>query len=413
MSALVSTVSKVLKDRYLAPLNRQLNDEVLVFQILGLDSMNIDLDGNQAVVPLHKGRSTGIGARLEGETLPSAGYQQYERVVYDLMYLYGRAQFSGQAIQKTKTDAGAFIRVMTEELDRLRDDLALDLARQVYGDGTATIATISSGATSATQTLTSAEAVEKGYLYPGMRVDVGTLANPRASSDSNTINSVSSTTVVFASSFTSLANDRISREDNANASSVSKEIAGLQQILPSGGANTFGGLDASAAGNGYWDCLRTNVAGAISLSKLMEDSNRINAAGGKPSDVVTLTTPGIVRRLFETSDFKSNVRFVDSSAGNGNLFQGFESLRFSAGAGSYTLVADRLHPWGKLHFIDKKHIKVFSPGGWQFLDRDGLTIRWVSDKDAFQAVLFRYMNLGTGRRNTSLVQYGITDTTGY
>jgi len=62
--------------------------------------------------------------------------------------------------------------------------------------------------------------------------------------------------------------------------------------------------------------------------------------------------------------------------------------------------------------VDKSKLKVFSPGGWDFLARDGLTIRWVSDKDAFQAVLFRYVNLGAGRRNTSCVQYGITDTNG-
>lgn len=410
MSALVSTVSKVLKDRYLGPLNRQLNDDVVVFQILGLDSKNIDLDGNQAVVPLHKGRSTGIGARLEGETLPSAGYQPYEKAVFDLAYLYGRAQFSGQAIQKTKTDAGAFIRVMTEELDRLRDDLTLDLARQVYGDGTAAIATISSGTASATQTITSAEPVDKGFLYPNMKVDIGTLANPVASADSATISSCTSTTVVFSASVTTTTNHLIFREDNANASSVSKEIAGLQQILPSGGANSFGGVNAATAGNEYWDCLRKSVGGAISLSVLMEESNKVNAKGGKAGDTVALTTPGVTRRLFETSDFKSNVRFVDTSAGSGDLYSGFETIRFSAGAGSYTLVADRLHPWGKLHFIDKKHLKVFSPGGWEFLNRDGLTIRWVSDKDAFQAVLFRYMNLGTGRRNTSDVLYGITDT---
>lgn len=237
-----------------------------------------------------------------------------------------------------------------------------------------------------------------------MRVDVGTLANPRASSDSNSIVSVSGTTVVFGSSFTSVNGDFISREDNNAASSVSKEITGLQQLIATS-ANTVGGIDASLAANAHWDNLRTNIGGAVSLSKLMEDSNRVNAKGARSDEVSVMTTPGITRRLFETADFKNAVRFVDSK----RLKGGFESLSFSAGAGNYELVADRLHPWGKIHFVHKKHIKVFSPGGWDFLSRDGLTIRWVSDKDAFQAVLFRYLNLGTGRRNTSLVQYGVTD----
>jgi len=405
MSALVSTVSNVLKDRYLGPLNRQLNDEILVTQILGLDSKNIDLDGNQAVVPVHKGRSTGIGARLEAETLPSAGYQRYDKANYDLTYQYGRAQFTGQAIQKTKTDAGAFIRVMTEELDRLRDDLALDQARQVYGDGTAKIANLNDTATSATHVIASAESIDKGFLYPGMTVDVGTSANPVLKLTADPIVSVSVLTVVFTTSFTAATTDFIFRAGNAAASSVSKELTGLQKLI-SAAANTVGGIDASTAANAYWDNLRTAVGGAVSLSTLMLDSNRVNAKGGKADDIVCLTTPGITRRLFETADFKTNVRFVDAKTFMG----GFENIKFSAGAGSYNLVTDRLAPWGQLYFIDKKHIKVFSPGGWDFLSRDGLTIRWVSEKDAFQAVLFRYMNLGTGRRNTSLVQTGITDT---
>src|SRR6478735_280147 len=209
--ALVSTVSAVLKDKYLGPVNGQLNSDVLVFQLLDLDSDNIDLDGLRAVVPLHKGRSTGIGARIESESLPAAGNQAYDSVKFDLTYQYGRAQFSGQSIQKTKTDAGAFIRVMTDELDRLRDDLGLDLARQVYSDGTARIATLADTATSATHTISSAESVDKGFLYPGMLVDVGTQANPVLKLTADAIVSVSSTTVVFTTSFTAAVTDFIFR----------------------------------------------------------------------------------------------------------------------------------------------------------------------------------------------------------
>lgn len=416
MGALVSTVSSVLKDKYLGPVNGQLNSDVLVFQLLDLDSKSIDLDGLRAVVPLHKGRSTGIGARIEGESLPAAGAQAYANVKFDLTYQYGRAQFSGQSIQKTKTDAGAFIRVMTDELDRLRDDLALDMARQVYSDGTGRIATLADTATSATHDISSAEPIDKGYLYPGMLVDVGTRANPVLKLAADAIVSVSGVSVVFTTSFTAAATDFVFRASNANASSVSKEVQGLQ-AFNSISAGTYpanlgqaSGIDASSAANAYWDNGRTNVAGAVTLSQLMIDTNKINAKGAKASDIITLTTPGIARRLFETSDFKTNVRFVDTSAGSGMLKSGFEKLSFTAGAGTYTLVTDRLAPWGQIHLVDKSRLKVFSPGGWDFLARDGLTIRWVDNKDAFQAVLYRYINIGAGRRNTSHVQYAVTDT---
>jgi len=406
MSALVSTVSKVLKDRYIAPLNRQLNDEVMVMQLLDIDSKAIDLDGNQAVVPLHKGRTNGIGARAESDTLPGAGFQPFEKVVFDLKYLYGRAQFSGQAIQKTKTDAGAFIRVITEELDRLREDLALDLARQVYGDGSGTIAIINPGVASATQTLADAEATEKGYLYPNMTVDIGTLANPVASATAKIISSVSGTTLILTTSATTTTNDVVSRAGNNQVSSVSNEITGLQQLVAASN-NSVGGLNSATAGNEYWRNIQDTAGGAISLQNLMILVNKVKAKGAQPGNLQVISTDGIARRLFETAEFKSNVRFVDNDR---KLNAGFSEMSFAAGGASVRLATDRLAPWGKVYFVDKKFIKVFSPGGWSFLDRDGLTIRWVSDKDAFQAVLFRYMNLGTGRRNTSGVMSGLTDT---
>lgn len=409
MSALVSTVSNVLKFRYLSPLQSQLHNEILVTQLLDLDSKNIDLDGLKGVIGLHHGRSTGIGARLEDENLPAAGSQKYNKLEYDLAYLYGRARFSGQAVQKTKTDAGSFIRVVTEELDRLRDDLALDTARQYYGDGSGAIATIPAGVISATQTLADNSALNRGFLYPGMIVDVGTLANPRASADSAVISDVdvAAGTVTFSASFTSVSGDRIFREDNAAAASVSKEInAGLQAILSTVNTTVVGTLAASSAGNSYWDNQRDTTGGAISLSSLMQNWNKIHARGAKAPEVVVLTTPGLVRRLFESTDFQGKVQHVNTQ----DLKGGFQSVAFNAGSGNMTIAPDRLAPRGRVNFIHKKHIKVFSPGDWDFLQRDGLTIRWVDNRDAFQAVLFRYVNLGADRRNTSLVMSGLTDT---
>lgn len=410
MSALVSTVSDVLKYRYLSPLQSQLHNEILVTQILDLDSKNIDLDGLKGVIGLHTGRSTGIGARLEDEELPAAGSQKYAKAEFDLAYLYGRARFSGQAIQKTKTDAGAFIRVVTEELDRLRDDLALDTARQYYGDGTAAIATVSPAVTASVNVvITSDEALQKGFIYPGMKIDIGTLANPRASVDSGVVSdvNVATRTVVMSAAVTVADGSFIFREDNAAASSVSKEInAGLQALLSTSSSTTVGGISAASAGKSFWDNQRDTAGGAIALTSLMQNWNKIHARGARSDEVVVLTTPGLARRLFESADFASKVQFVNTETMKG----GFESISFNAGSGRLNLVTDRLAPYGHVNMIHKKHIKVFSPGDWDFLQRDGLTIRWVDNRDAFQAVLFRYVNLGTNRRNTSLVMSGLTDT---
>ena len=92
---------------------------------------------------------------------------------------------------------------------------------------------------------------------------------------------------------------------------------------------------------------------------------------------------------------------------------GFEAVSFQAGGGKVTLNPDRLAPRGKVFFIPKKNIRVFSPADWDFLARDGQPVKWVQNQDAFQSILFRYINMGTNRRNNSLVMTGITDTNGF
>ncbi len=405
--AIVSAISDVLKYRYLGPIRSQLNNEVLVTQILNLDSKNIDLTGLSAYVPLQYGRNSGVGARREMDSLPTAGNQAYKHANFDLSYQYGRAQFSGQAIQKTKDDAGAFVRVITSEMEGLRKDLTLDLARQFYGDGTAAIATVSgAGAASATQTLSSAEAIDKGFIDLNMILDIGTVANPTLVSSGRTVIDVDPVagTITLDQSVTTTTGSMFFRSGNADASG-SKEVTGLQAMITTANSS-LGGIDGTAAGNKWWNNLFDNTGGAISLSNLLLDWNKVHAKGLKSDNAVTLTTPGIARRLFSTSDFTSNVRFVNTQTLKG----GFESISFTAGSGTLNLVTDRLAPYGKVFFIDKTALQVYSPGDWDYLSRDGLTIRWVDSKDAFQAVLFRYVNLGINERRTNLVMSGLTDT---
>lgn len=406
--ALISTVSDVLKFRYLGPVQSQLNNEILVTQLLDLDSKRIDLDGLKAVVPLHYGRSSGVGARREDEDLPAAGNQKYKKAEFDLAYLYGRARFSGPAIQKTKTDAGAFIRVITDEMDRLRDDLALDTARQYYGAGDGVVSKTGVTTASTTVVLADDEALQRGFLHIGMLIDIGTVANPVAVAAAREITDVDvagSTIVISGAAVTTATTDRVFRASNNDATGTKEIDAGLQKLIPTA-ANTVGTINAASAGLKFWDNLRDSTGGAISLDNLMLNWNKAHAAGARSDQVEVVTTPGIARRLFASSDFKSNVRFSESE----ELKGGFERISFATGSGRMRLVTDRLAPRGKVYFIHKKHIKVYSPGDWDFLSRDGLTVRWVDNKDSFQAVLFRYVNLGTNRRNTSLVMSGLTDT---
>src|SRR5690242_13643951 len=252
MGATLSTLSSILKDYYLPPVTEQLNNEVLLLN--RLEARTQDFVGNQAVLPVHTGRSGGIGARPELGTLPSAGNQTYDKAVYDLRYLYGRVQVSGPSMAKTRSDTGAFLQALRSELDGIRMDLKRDLARQSYGDGSGKVATCGTTTSSSTVVLSSSEAIDKGYLYPGLPVDIGTAADPDAVVAASIISAVDASTpsITIASSVTTSSSDFVFIAGSAG-DSVVYETDGLAKLVSNSG--TVGGINSATAGNEYWKSL--------------------------------------------------------------------------------------------------------------------------------------------------------------
>lgn len=398
-----------MKNFYLGPIQSQLNNEILVQQLLGWTSEN--LEGLKAVLPLHSARSGAVGSRGELESLPTAGSQGFAQATYDLAYHYGMVQVSGQAIAKTASQAGAFLQAMKVELDGIRDDLAMGFARQIYGTGDAVVASLPGNSSSTTVTLSSAEPILKGFLYVNQVIDIGTTANPQALAAALTITDVDPSgpsIVVSGSAIVPTSSHKIYVQGNAGPSTtyVNREMdAGLQKVI-STSANTVGTINGAAAGSKFWQNIANTTGGAISLSTLMQVWNQAAAAGAKNGNVKAITSPGLTRRLFETSDFKSLVQFINQTEFKG----GFSEVSFSANGSPVKLYPDRHAPWGQVLGLDTSHIKLFSPADWDFLSRDGLTVRWVSGVDAYQAGLFRYANMGVDRRNTHFVVSGLTDT---
>jgi hypothetical protein len=419
VGATLTTISNILKNFYLGPVREQLNSKVLAVQILQVETEN--LEGLQAVLPLHTSRSSGVGARAELDNLPNAGNQVFAQATYDLKYLYGRVNVSGQAIAKSASDAGSFLRAMKAELDMIKDDIAVDFARQVYGDGTGQVSQCGTSGPSTTVNLASAEPLRKGFIHIGMVIDVGTAANPVSLVDSlgadaganSTVSAYNLATpsITIGKSITVTGSNFVFRSGNVVAGPVVKEMdAGLQKILATG-ANTLGGINGASAGNEYWNPQVDSAGTAISLSRLMQLYNTCMAFGS-PADPIAVTTPGAIRLLFSTADFSGGsaplIRFVNTK----ELKGGFSTISFDTGGGPVELASDRHAPYGKVFLIDKNHIKLFSPADWDFLQKDGLTIRQVANKDAYEAILFRYANMGSDRRNSSGVLTISGDTTG-
>lgn len=400
--ASISTLGNIMKEYYLPPVVEQLNNEVLLLQ--RLEPRDQEIVGTAAFVPVHTGRSGGIGARGEYIQLPEPGAQSYSRAQFDLKYLYGVVRVSGPSMAKTQSEAGAFLQALKSELDGIRNDLKKDVARQVYGNGDGAIGLLAANA--AVNILAGhaggslREAIEKGQLYVGMPVDIGPAATPTSVASNRTITAVSAaangTITIDGAAVTSANGDAVGRQGTRTANAT-YEITGLQNII-STAANTVGGINAST--NPFWDNIRDTAGTAITHDRLMQIFNRVRIAGGEVSAIYT--SFGVQRDFYNT--FQTNIRYTEPL----KLQGGFQTLEFMG----KPLIADVDAPYNKVFAVDERFLKVFSNRDWHFLDEDNSVLKWDTNYDAWKAVLARYMNLGVTRRNTMAV-LTTNNTTGY
>ena len=424
MGADLSTVSSILKEYYLGPVQEQLNNEVLLLS--RLESRSEDLVGKAAFVPLHTGRSNGIGAVAEDAALPSAGNQSYARAEYDLKYLYGRIRVTGPSMAKTKSDAGAFLQTLKGEMDGVRADLTKDLARQIYGTGDGVIGT-GTLASQTTITLDDWEPLKKGQFYVGQVLSgavkttgvqaSGTLtitAVTLAAATTSTLTVTVTGTVANASYALSISGSVTAAQalNRFNNTPRSNEIDGLTRVVNTfsiTGASEASGTFGSTAKSGslgkidsysstYWDNQKTFGAtpGTIEPLTIMRVQQAINLGrqqGAMPSAIIT--SLGVQREFYRL--LQANQQFV--APGDTNYASGFSTLTYNG----MPVIADLDAPFGKMFILDESTIKVFSDQDWHFLDGDGQTLRQVSDRDAYEAVMVRYMNLGSTNRRKNVV----------
>lgn len=398
MSATIAALDKILKEFYLPPVVEQLNNEILFAQRLDTDSSS--LYGRRAIVPLHTGRSGGVGARGEMEDLPTPDVQRYNEAIYTLKYLYGAVQASGPAMELTSSNEGAFLEAFKSELDGMREDLKHDTTRQIWGDGTGAVAQCGTTSASTTVVLASDEALRKGYLYIGLPVDVGTAASPASLASASVISAVdvANKTITIADSVTTTSSHFVSVA-GANGKEISGGIQAMVPVDPTTG--TYGGINRATAGNEFWRSQElAATAGAVSLDDMQTADNMVSVVGGRTSAMVT--SFGVQRKIYNL--LQAQVQFVEPM----KLEAGFRTLSQN----DKPIIADRHAPYGRVYFLDERFIKIFSNRDWHFLDKDGQQIKWVQNKDGWQAFLVRYMEIGAKKCDSQLVYHSITDTTG-
>src|SRR5579871_1212086 len=169
MALTLTTADAVLKEDYLPGVREQLNnDTALAF----FEKNSEDIVGRRAVLALHLQRNSGVGSRLEGGTLPSAGNQGYFDEYVTLKYHYARIQVTGPTIKAMASDKGSFVRAIRSEMDGATNDLRRNLNRQCFGTSNGVVATCGTTTASTTVQLAATTSIQQmRQLEVGLIVD--------------------------------------------------------------------------------------------------------------------------------------------------------------------------------------------------------------------------------------------------
>jgi hypothetical protein len=426
--ATLTTLSNILKEYYMGPVVEQLNKEVLLLS--RIESRSEDLVGKRAYVPLQATRTGGIGARAESATLPTAGNRTYEKAVFDLKYLYGKAMVTGPSMAKTKSEAGSFLQALKSELDGLREDLRKDLSRQIYGDGTAVIASVTAiSALAATVSGVTAAAGDcimtlKGQLYTGALLQLKNSSGGSVTNGAVTVVSVhpnaaagvhlivvtpaTGTAPTYAAGQTlvraGVAQYNVGAPLEANTYSLSDEVDGLRRLISATSTSTDPGYNVGGVTNAqsWWasqtvtpEASPSNGVYVISFDDIQKAINKVRVAGGMPTAIIT--SLGVQREIYNLFTAANTVYTEQISTPDYQA--GFRTLTYAG----LPIIADMDAPYGTMYILDESSLKVFSDQDFHFLDTDGQTLRQSGDTDAFEAVMVRYMNMGMVRRNNQAV----------
>lgn len=391
MGATMTTVDAITKELYGPRIVNQLENEITLTKRIEKTSRGTtsEVGGKYVTFPLKTRRNHGIGYRNELEQLQAAGQQGWTNVRVPLRFGYGRVHMSGQTMKLADKNYQAFASAMTEEMEGLKNDIAKDTNRILWGNQTGKVATVT--LTEVADNTIEVDTVQ--FLGIGMMVDLITLPATVAASNRQitAIDEATRTVTIDGAAVADTAGQILVRTGNLN-----KEPHGIESLVSDSTATLF---NLSKTTEPLWQSEVDSTGGALSESKMIAMCDRLRQNGGRPTAI--FTDLGTRRAYFNL--LTTQRRFTGTKDFDG----GFTGLAFAYDT-DLPVVTDVDAPAGKMWFLREDDFKIYQESDWSWEDTDGSVWKWVTNFDAFEALMKKYWEFAIERRNTQGVMTGIT-----
>lgn len=389
MPSTLATASHLTKEVWGPKVINTLNEEQVLSKRMGQtsDGTGSDPGGRYVRFPLRIRRNHGIGYRKENEKLQRAGQQGYISAFVRLAYGYGRIHMTGPAMDLIDSDPRAFVNNLQREMSGMKDDIAKDVNRVMYGDGSGVLATVTDNTITTTATVNNIQ-----YLEEGMQVDV---INPSTNTvtlyDVQIVEIEDNGNIELSTDFGGVADAAVGHI-LVRTGNYMREPFGLATLVDDTG-NLFG---VDSATERKWRAVVDENGGTprpLSEGLMINMCDRIRRQGvGKPSAIFS----DFASRRAYFNLLSQQRRYNDPKKYDGGLV----GLAFNYGT-EIPFVEDVDAPAGKLWFLDESSFKLYRDKDWHWEDRDGSVWKWVVDYDAFQALLKKYWQFGVNARNAN------------
>lgn len=411
MAADYTAYATVLKEVWTSDrLEKQFYDENPFLDTVEKDAPSYSI-GDKAIVPVHTGRSGGytVVPRSGSSALNAADEQKVTEATFNWTHHWFQIQIEASTIDETKGKAKAVANVVDTEVNGALSDMRNQITRQfLFGNGDALLAQCGTTAAATEVELSSTgdgyDAIVRGFLYPGLTVDVGTTSdeNTTANSDaadSLTISAVeessSTPSITLSSAITTGSTDYVSIA-NARSGSTSYEANGLRNIV---GTGNLGGITVSSTPS--WQAAKVDSTSQdLSLPLLYSTQRQVNQKTGKNPNwcVTSLKQQEALYKLLQVQ-----VRFDgDKSLGAGNV--GGTTV---AGMKIDALPQVRDRDW---FFLTKEDLFLLREGGPKWAPQEygnkGI-LDWKQGTTALVSALKWNVNLCPRRRNSHAALIGL------
>ena len=365
----LNSAQNALKDAYLSAVSNVLNTQTNPL-FAKIKQSNNDVYGRQIIKSAPIGINGGIGAGTETGVLPAANGNNYIQLKTTLKNLYGSLEISDKAVRASASNSGAFIDLLSAEMEGLLNSSKFNLSRMLYGDGTGCVATVTSVADGTIKM----DSVKN--LIEGMVVDVYTSAGVKTATSGLRISYVDrmNKSVTFTTPATLAEGQKLYVQGSKD-----NEITGIGAIF----ADTDSIYGLSRADNKWLKPYTSSAEQEISDDVIQTAIDFLQENSGSNVDIITCGSA--VRRVYlkYLACYRRNVDVIEMEGG-------YKAISFAG----IPMVVDRFVEEDTLYLLDSSKFTLHQLCDWEWIEGEGGNIlRQKPGYAAYTATLVKYADL--------------------